>query len=114
MKKKCGLPVVEVGGKPFDMGKQAGSKCARQGKAYRTSIAESIKHSTGMSWEKAVMRAKLYLPMQRRSIPISSRRSGAIPRARRCRSRMLSRSAATNFYLPAVSEDVQTWPSMAM
>jgi len=62
MKKKCGLPVVEVGGKPFDMGKQAGSKCARQGKAYRTSIAESIKHSTGMSWEKAVMRAKLYLP----------------------------------------------------
>lgn len=62
MTKKCGLPVVEVSGKPFDMGKQAGSKCARLAKAYRSSIAESITHSTGMSWDKAVERAKLYLP----------------------------------------------------
>ncbi len=62
MKRSCGLPVVEVAGKPFDMGKQAGTKCARLGRAYRASIAESIAYSTGMSWEKAVARAALYLP----------------------------------------------------
>lgn len=62
MKKKCGLPVIEVSGKPFDMGKQTGTKCARQGRAYRAAVAESIAHSTGMSWDKAVARAKLYLP----------------------------------------------------
>ncbi len=62
MKRKCGLPVVEVKGKPFDMGRQAGAACARLGKAYRASIAESIAHSTGMPWDKAVARARLYLP----------------------------------------------------
>ena len=62
MKKKCGLPVVEVRGKPFDMGRQAGSRCARLGKAYRSAVAEGILHSTGMSWDKAVARAKLFLP----------------------------------------------------
>lgn len=62
MKGKCGLPVVEVSGKPFDMGRQAGRKCAKLAKAYRSSMAESIEHYTGMSWAKAVSRGKLYLP----------------------------------------------------
>jgi isopenicillin-N N-acyltransferase-like protein len=62
MKKGRGLPVVEVKGKPYDMGRQAGSKCSRRAKAYRSAIAESIAHSTGMSWERAVARARLHLP----------------------------------------------------
>jgi len=62
MTRKCGLPVVEVAGKPFDMGRQAGAKCAKLGKAYRASMADSIKYCTGMSWEKAVSRGKLHLP----------------------------------------------------
>lgn len=62
MKGKHGLPVVEVCGKPFEMGKQAGTKCSKRAKAYRSGIAESIVHSTGMSWAKAVARARLHLP----------------------------------------------------
>lgn len=62
MKAKCGLPVVEVKGRPFEMGKQAGTKCARKGRAYKDAIAKSIQHSTGMSWDKAVARARLHLP----------------------------------------------------
>lgn len=62
MTRKCGLPVVDVSGKPFDMGKQTGQKCGKLGKAYRSAMAESIEYYTGMSWAKAVARAKLYLP----------------------------------------------------
>lgn len=62
MKKGSGLPVVEVKGRPFDMGKRSGTVCAKRAKALRAAMAENIAHSTGMSWEKAVERAKLYLP----------------------------------------------------
>lgn len=62
MKGTCGLPVVDVSGKPFDMGKQAGSKCAKRGKALRSAMAENVEYYTGMSWSKAVARGKLYLP----------------------------------------------------
>ncbi len=57
-----GLLIVEVSGKPYDLGKQAGSKCAKKARVYKDAISQTILHSTGMSWEKAVRRAKLYLP----------------------------------------------------
>ena len=62
MAKKLGLPVVEVSGKPFDMGRQAGKKCSVRARVYRKAMAESIKYSTGADWDRAVSRAKLYLP----------------------------------------------------
>ncbi len=62
MKAKSGLPVVEVEGKPFEMGEMSGRKCSSRAKAYKASIAENIEYSTGMPWAKAVERAKLYLP----------------------------------------------------
>jgi isopenicillin-N N-acyltransferase-like protein len=62
MAKKLGLPLVEVSGKPFDMGRQAGRKCSARARAYRKAMAEGIKHSTGADWDEAVSRAKLYLP----------------------------------------------------
>lgn len=62
MTRKNGLPVVEVRGKPFDMGKQAGTKCSKRAKAYRSAIAEAIEHTTGMPWTKAVARARMHLP----------------------------------------------------
>jgi len=54
--------LVEVSGKPYDMGKASGKKCAQKGHAYRKAIAESIEHYTGMDWPKAVERGKLYVP----------------------------------------------------
>ncbi len=62
MAKNVGLPVVDVAGKPFDMGKAAGKKCATKGHAYRKSVAESVLYYTGFDWSKAVERAKVYLP----------------------------------------------------
>jgi len=62
MKAKSGLPVVEVEGKPFEMGEMAGRKCASRAKAYRASMAENIEYSTGMDWSKAVTRSRLFLP----------------------------------------------------
>jgi len=62
MSAKGGLPVVEVSGKPYDMGRAAGAKCAAKGHTYRKGMAEGVKHSTGMDWSKAVARAKLFLP----------------------------------------------------
>ena len=62
MAKKGGLPVVEVSGKPYDMGKIAGRKCASKGHAYKKAISEYISYWTGASWQKAVDRAKLHLP----------------------------------------------------
>lgn len=62
MKGKRGLPVVEVEGKPFDMGEMSGRKCASRAKSYRASMAESIEYSTGVGWGKAVERAKAFLP----------------------------------------------------
>ncbi|MDH3366178.1 MAG: C45 family peptidase [Thermoplasmata archaeon] len=62
MAKSAGLPVIEVSGKPFDMGMQAGRKCAQKTRAYRKAISAGIQHYTGKSWRKAVERAKDYLP----------------------------------------------------
>ncbi|OGS42045.1 MAG: hypothetical protein A3K67_03225, partial [Euryarchaeota archaeon RBG_16_62_10] len=62
MSRKAPLPIVETGGKPFDMGNTVGKKCARKAVAYRKSIASSIERYTGYDWRKAVARAELYLP----------------------------------------------------
>jgi isopenicillin-N N-acyltransferase-like protein len=56
------LQVVEVSGKPFDMGRQAGKKCAAKAKVYRNAIAGSIEFYTGMKWARAVEQSKFYLP----------------------------------------------------
>ena len=62
MAKTGTFPLVEVSGKPFEMGKAIGKKCAAKAIAYRKSIAASIKHSTGIDWTAAVGKAKDYLP----------------------------------------------------
>ncbi|UCE80709.1 MAG: hypothetical protein JSV94_06090 [Methanobacteriota archaeon] len=56
------LPVVDVSGKPFEMGEQAGRICSKRARAYRKAMAAAIEHYTGMSWAKAVKRARVYLP----------------------------------------------------
>ena len=62
MSSKKQLPLVEASGKPYDMGKMIGKKCASRAVVYRKGIAEGIKHSTGFDWTRAVDRARLYLP----------------------------------------------------
>ncbi len=62
MSKAAKFQVIEVSGKPFDMGRQAGRKCAAKAKAYRKAIAESIEFCTGMKWSQATEQSKLYLP----------------------------------------------------
>lgn len=62
MAKALSLPIVEVSGKPFEMGRAAGRACAKRAAAYRKSIVETIEHSTGVGWPRAVERAKDYLP----------------------------------------------------
>lgn len=59
---KQALQVVDVSGKPFAMGRQAGQKCAAKAKAYRKTMAASIQYYTRMSWTRAVERAKEFLP----------------------------------------------------
>lgn len=60
--KSAALPIVEVSGKPFEMGKAAGRKCAQKALAYRKSISAAVRYYTGYTWDKAVDRAKQYLP----------------------------------------------------
>ena len=62
MAKKSTLPMVETSGKPFEMGRTVGRKCATKAAQYRKSMAASIQQYTGMNWQKAVDRAKDYLP----------------------------------------------------
>lgn len=62
MPKKGTLPIVEVAGRPFEMGKAMGKKCAKLAVWYKEGIAATIAHSTGQDWQSAVERAKLYLP----------------------------------------------------
>ncbi|HIH01558.1 TPA: hypothetical protein HA259_05740, partial [Thermoplasmata archaeon] len=62
MGKVSRLQVVEVSGKPYDMGVQTGGKCASKAKMYRKAMAESIEFYTGVSWKRAVEQSKLYLP----------------------------------------------------
>jgi isopenicillin-N N-acyltransferase-like protein len=63
--KAARFQVIDVSGKPYDMGRQAGRKCAPRARAYRKAIAESIRYSTGMDWNRAVEQSKLYLPYAR-------------------------------------------------
>lgn len=62
MVKKSPLPVIEVSGKPLEMGREMGKKCARRAVAYRKSIGTAVHYYTGMLWEDAVQKAKGYLP----------------------------------------------------
>ena len=63
------LPLIEASGKPFDMGRSVGKKCAAKGALYRKCMAASIRHYTGMEWPKAVERAKSYLPYSEEFYP---------------------------------------------
>jgi len=58
--KKTTLPLVEASGKPRELGKTVGKKCAQRAIAYRKSVSESVLYYTGLTWDKAVRRAKLY------------------------------------------------------
>ena len=62
MSKASSLTVVEASGKPYDLGRTIGRKCAARATLYRKCMAASIRHNTGMDWSKAVERAKAYLP----------------------------------------------------
>ena len=62
MSKKATLPLVEASGKPFEMGKEVGRKCASRAVVYRKSIADTIAHCTGHDWKAASARARLHLP----------------------------------------------------
>jgi len=62
MAKRATLPVVEAAGKPFEMGRSVGRRCAKLAAEYKKGIAESVAHGTGQTWPKAVERAQLYLP----------------------------------------------------
>jgi isopenicillin-N N-acyltransferase-like protein len=56
------LPVIEASGKPFDMGRMIGRKCAAKAAVMRRNMAAAIAHSTGASWESALRRAGRHLP----------------------------------------------------
>lgn len=62
MSKIVTLPLVEASGRPYEMGKAIGRKCASRAVRYRKSIADSILYYTGRSWSEAVARAELYVP----------------------------------------------------
>jgi isopenicillin-N N-acyltransferase-like protein len=67
--KAARLQVVEVSGKPYDMGRQAGAKCKSKATAYRKAIAESVEFYTGKTWKHAVGQSKQYLPYARDFYP---------------------------------------------
>jgi isopenicillin-N N-acyltransferase-like protein len=56
------LPVIEASGKPYAMGREIGKKCRTRALAYRKSMADAIKHSTGVEWPLAVARARDFQP----------------------------------------------------
>ena len=62
MSRKSTLPLVEASGRPFEMGKKIGRICSARGVAYRKAISAAVQYGTGYTWQKAVERAKLYLP----------------------------------------------------
>ena len=63
------LPVVEASGKPHAMGLMIGKKCRTRALAYRRSMADSIKHYTGVEWPLAVARARDFLPYSEEFYP---------------------------------------------
>ena len=69
MAKKGTLPLVEASGKPFEMGRTVGRKCAARAAQYRKCMAASILRYTGMEWPKAVERAGAYLPYAEEFFP---------------------------------------------
>lgn len=62
MAKRSSLPLIEASGKPHEMGREIGRKCAARAVAYRRSIGTAIQYYTGSPWSKAVEMAKSYLP----------------------------------------------------
>lgn len=62
MARTAALPLVEASGKPYDLGRTVGKKCASKAALYRQRMAESVRHYTGMEWPKAVAKAREYLP----------------------------------------------------
>jgi len=62
MSKKAALQVIEASGKPFELGRAIGKKCASKAVQYRKSIAASVEFYTGFKWKEAVERAELFLP----------------------------------------------------
>lgn len=54
--------VISASGKPFELGRTLGRKCAQRAIRYRKSISASIKYYTGFDWPAAVGKAKMYLP----------------------------------------------------
>jgi len=69
MSRTVTLPVVSASGKPYEMGKAIGKKCAARAVRYRKSIADSILFYTGKAWPEAVARAKLYVPFAEEFYP---------------------------------------------
>jgi len=62
MAKKSPLPVIEVSGKPYDMGRQIGKKCSGKAAVLKRKLVEGLGQWTGMSWDRAVERSRLMLP----------------------------------------------------
>ena len=62
MAKKSALPLVEASGKPREMGRVIGKKCASRAVSYRKSMGTAIKYYTGNSWDRTVEAGRSYLP----------------------------------------------------
>lgn len=62
MAKKSPLPLIVASGKPYDLGRAIGKKCSSKASLYKKGIAASIEHYTGYRWQRAVEKAKEYLP----------------------------------------------------
>jgi len=62
MGRKSTLPLIEVSGKPFEMGRAIGRKCVRRAHSYKKEFMAAVEHSTRMKWDKAVEKGKLFLP----------------------------------------------------
>lgn len=62
MDRKSRLPLVEASGKPFEMGREIGRKCASRAALYRKTMAPAVEYYTGYKWARAVEKAKEYYP----------------------------------------------------
>ena len=69
MAKRGSLPIVEASGKPYEMGRGIGRKCAQRAVAYKRSISSAVRYYTGYTWDKAVTRAQEYLPFAEEFYP---------------------------------------------
>ncbi len=60
--KKTTLPLVEASGKPYEMGREIGRKCAGKAAIYRRTMPPAVEYYTGYRWERAVEKAQEYYP----------------------------------------------------